>query len=660
MSTLDFLSPANIQEATQFLNTMNLHDNEALTRAEILSCWESVDINACPGSGKTAMLVANIGWAVDHWRLDGSGICVLSHTNVAKDEIVKRLTKPQASKLFTWPNFVGTIHEFVNRYLALPFLRSNNKQVRVVDNDLTYRKCLQSLQLVPGYSKSFIRSFSHCNYKLKYQLTNLNWYINSNNKFAITSSGKTPEQFHEMLEKWSQESGCYPSQNPNEFYEFLKKIKQQASKDGFHSHADMFAFAKALLNSADTLNINKRFPLVFVDESQDTNEMQSALLSQILDPMQVIVQRFGDSDQQIFDFGEKAQTDYFTIRVNNDLALSETRRCSQPISTAASKLSLSKTDIIAVANGCQILPHIILFDKDSVSKVIPKFLDLIKTNRVLIDQKSIVKVVGQTGKKPSKKQQANFPYSIWHYVPSYIKPNKKGRRQPKNLAELIFHCREQFQENQDNYHALNTFFAGMLRLIPSLGIRQTTRYPFREIRKALQDGNHLDFDGQRLFEFLLTLFNDITQTQLSEVEIKSRLETCFEEIGIDNYFEEFLEFDIVAPQTAAFTIPTSDSGEDVLVEINTIAGVKGETHTATLVLETFLRKHCIQSAIKAAFNESKPSENQQKQIKHLFVAMTRPEDFLCLALPSEGYDELTTDDNIKAWLDQYFAQPITA
>ena len=48
-------------------------------------------VQACPGSGKTTTLVAKLAILADRIPNDGRGICVLSHTNVAREEIEKKL-----------------------------------------------------------------------------------------------------------------------------------------------------------------------------------------------------------------------------------------------------------------------------------------------------------------------------------------------------------------------------------------------------------------------------------------------------------------------------------------------------------------------------------------------------------------------------------------
>lgn len=104
----------------------------------VIRCWHSTDVAACPGSGKTTVLLAKLKLLADRMPLENSaGICVLSHTNVAVDEIRKRLAG-YADKLLSYPNYIGTIQSFVDRFVTMPYLRNIvGRNVQAVD-DLTY------------------------------------------------------------------------------------------------------------------------------------------------------------------------------------------------------------------------------------------------------------------------------------------------------------------------------------------------------------------------------------------------------------------------------------------------------------------------------------------------------------------------------------------
>lgn len=55
---------------------------------KVICCWKSSDVAACPGSGKTTVLLAKLKLLAERMPLpDGAGVCVLSHTNVAVNEI---------------------------------------------------------------------------------------------------------------------------------------------------------------------------------------------------------------------------------------------------------------------------------------------------------------------------------------------------------------------------------------------------------------------------------------------------------------------------------------------------------------------------------------------------------------------------------------------
>ena len=85
------------------------------TRREVLESLASLDICACPGSGKTTLLVAKLAILGSRWPHTTSGMCVLSHTNVARYEIERRVGQSLVGhRLLSYPHFIGTIQAFVD------------------------------------------------------------------------------------------------------------------------------------------------------------------------------------------------------------------------------------------------------------------------------------------------------------------------------------------------------------------------------------------------------------------------------------------------------------------------------------------------------------------------------------------------------------------
>jgi len=110
-------------------NLMGLGVFDAPRRA-FLVARTTLDVSACPGSGKTTLIVAKLAILARKWPHRTKGICVLSHTNVAREEIQRRLGDTVfGQRLLGYPHFIDTIHGFVNRFLALPWLNSNGYAV---------------------------------------------------------------------------------------------------------------------------------------------------------------------------------------------------------------------------------------------------------------------------------------------------------------------------------------------------------------------------------------------------------------------------------------------------------------------------------------------------------------------------------------------------
>jgi superfamily I DNA/RNA helicase len=83
---------------------------------------------AVPGSGKTTALQAKL-YCLSKERSNSStkGILVLSHTNAAVEEFRKKLSTVCPS-LFEYPNFIGTIQNFIDSFLAIPFYNQTYAQ----------------------------------------------------------------------------------------------------------------------------------------------------------------------------------------------------------------------------------------------------------------------------------------------------------------------------------------------------------------------------------------------------------------------------------------------------------------------------------------------------------------------------------------------------
>jgi superfamily I DNA/RNA helicase len=133
------VNDAHIKEAESLFIGGNTFDIEE--RIPFIKELDICDLLAVPGSGKTTALLAKLYCLSKHLPFnDGSGVLILSHTNAAVEEIEKNL-KPYSPILFEYPNFVGTVQSFVNKFLANPACQVKyGSYIRQNDNDLYLRE----------------------------------------------------------------------------------------------------------------------------------------------------------------------------------------------------------------------------------------------------------------------------------------------------------------------------------------------------------------------------------------------------------------------------------------------------------------------------------------------------------------------------------------
>ena len=115
-----YVSDEEIKEIEKILLPKSCYFSE--DAQNVIRHWKSSEIVACPGSGKTTVLLAKLKILAERMPfLYGTGVCVLSHTNVAVNEIKSKLNR-YADKLLSYPNYVGTIQSFIDQYITKPYL----------------------------------------------------------------------------------------------------------------------------------------------------------------------------------------------------------------------------------------------------------------------------------------------------------------------------------------------------------------------------------------------------------------------------------------------------------------------------------------------------------------------------------------------------------
>jgi len=249
-------------------------------RRAFLTADNTLDVAACPGSGKTTLIVAKLAILSKKWPYRSKGICVLSHTNVAREEIQRRLgSTVVGQRLLSYPHFIDTIHSFVNRFLALPWLNSNGYPSPTIDNDVTamYRR-----RALSGADYWKVQTF------LKNKHSDFDRLRICGRDLRFDLGGKP-----------------FPAGPTAPSFAIASHAITASALAGYFCYDEMFVWARALLEDAPDVAswLRRRFPLVILDEMQDTFELQGKMLHAVFPrtASDIVVQRVGDPNQAIFD-----------------------------------------------------------------------------------------------------------------------------------------------------------------------------------------------------------------------------------------------------------------------------------------------------------------------------------------------------------------------
>ena len=220
----------------------------------------TIDLQAVPGSGKTTALLAKL--LVLEKKLpfsDGSGILVLSHTNAAIDEIKEKIQK-HCPKLFSYPNFVGTIQSFVDEFLAIPFYITKFKKKPVrIDSEIFDEVATNRFNNLPNSAAK-------------------TWLMRQRDPEGLFKNLRFDVDLN--LTKGMNGAISLRSDSNSATYKTFKTIKFQILSSGFLNYDDAYFLAECYLKNIPEIKtiLQKRFSYVFVDEMQDMDTHQYNLL----------------------------------------------------------------------------------------------------------------------------------------------------------------------------------------------------------------------------------------------------------------------------------------------------------------------------------------------------------------------------------------------
>ena len=616
------------------------------SRMEAMLNLRTVDFEACPGSGKTTLLVAKLALLATRWPYRQQGICVLSHTNAARNEISAKLNNSAAGIALTrYPHFVGTIHSFVNEYLAVPWLRSKGIDVRCIDTQIALAKRWAMLK------------------------RGTRWALQQKGLTAAASIYARPDYTGGNKGRFGPHTSTYQE---------LVSAARASSEQGYFCYDEMFVWANDLLDKRPETakDLRQRFPLIFIDEAQDNSEEQSTLLYRIFcaGDAPSCRQRFGDSNQAIYAKPglNGAATDPFPGAEIHPMPRSY--RFSQDMADEVKGFGVTPQALVGAGpSSAHVIaeakpPAIFLFDDASVKAVLPRYGEhlIASFDATALDHGVFTAVAGVH----ELDENGRVPHAMGHYAPHYDPDCARKEAAPARFVQYLSRARFEIVGCADTNRLVNAVASALLAASELAGGthgRIARRSPHRRIIDALAESLARD-SYSALIEIVLAAHGIIDETvwrtnalPLIEPIIKqlSGARTLSEEVT------NFLSWPAVCPSRQGeegSQVPSDNlflyppNAPKVRVRLGSIHSVKGETHTATLVLDSFYYDHHLTelkpwllghkvggSTVNGKGKSVPEGTRMLGRLKLHYVAMTRPTHLLCLAMRRDAFAEEELD-----------------
>jgi hypothetical protein len=417
------------------------------------------------------------------------------------------------------------------------------------------------------------------------------------------------------------------------------------------SYWDTYDFAKDDLDQIPNIcNVfSSRFKYVFIEEAQDTSRLQKEVIEKCFNKT-VIIQWIGDINQGIMndDYTQTAwdpNTDsrYATMR------LTKSYRISQPIADVIKNIAVNPYDKLSTCSTISIRPVIIAFDDNTKDRVLEKFAELVCTKTANYDgtEKNLydislcsgnpVKAVGWVGK------DRESDLSICSYFPNFDKHstniNKTYFPNLFTMCELSQNISPRVFESRTIYCILEALY------LSDMTSSKNRKYSKSEFMALLYDSDKSLLD--RLLESIARYYMECDFEEYSKAILNclGRLKMALNKKST-NYLEEQILKDVPSTQHAVnynvYKALLNDT--EVVIPIDTVHGIKGETHTATLYLETKYYKSSIEYFCKELVSkrDSKESASQRKNqaLKIAHVAFSRPTHLLCISMGKSTYKKI--------------------
>ncbi len=248
----------------------------------------------------------------------------------------------------------------------------------------------------------------------------------------------------------------FPAKPSTQSFQHVKCAIETAAQAGYFCYDEMFVWANALLEDQKHLPVwlAHRFPLVILDEMQDTSERQASFLNAVFhrNSERVVIQRVGDPNQEIFDLPDSNSS---TVEPYPDpdtaccLGIPNSYRFGPEIAALASPFAIYLVGFDGLSGigpkgpdvASQDCKHaIFVFPDDSTDGVLDAFgkhaFDVLGEELVT---KGTINAVGHIHQDDPEvlPGHAHYPKSVGHYWDGYAVEISRKDPNPQTLAQYV-------------------------------------------------------------------------------------------------------------------------------------------------------------------------------------------------------------------------------
>lgn len=649
-------------------------------RRDFIKNLDTIDLQAVPWSWKTTALLAKL--LILERKIpfpDWSGILVLSHTNTAVDEIKERIWTI-APKLFEFPNFIWTIQEFVNKFLAKPYYISKTKNsINFIDTERYHNLIDKNIFLfyskINKPEKDKINHIKNWNPKIIYE----SYLVSINNNIKLFCEEK------EVIinkPKWNTHDDNYCDYTNNEkikVYKAIIQLKYNLMSEWNFSFEDAYFLWERYIESYPNIRkiLQSRFRYIFVDEMQDMWEHQISILEKLFYRKYILnhsFQRIWDINQAIYWWIVKAENSWDSWW-RKTIKIKWTHRLTEKIANVVKffwldyiEFKWNREIFNNTKNDISMKPILLVYKdihlnnplKNPViqnNKILEKFTKIIKNskdNGYFSDVDKIISKAIIWSATPQKKQNWTPKFELSrcrakHYFYEYDEISWKAKTKQwfQNDKDYLLYYDKDDKSLKSKY---NNIINLLLRILRNRDIKNINDKYFNKtsLLKYLKENNELDY-----LEFKTQLLDWSKQLNDSTIdEIAWKIDLFFPRIIKLLPWNREIPLKIKESElTESVTISDNDEEKMNIYSNNwidiifwTVHSVKWETHTCTLYLESSMHwneYNKIKAEPYIGKRFTKYSSTRAKEaMKMLYVWLSRPTHLLCYAIHEDRYNEL--------------------